>query len=401
MSGTELSEQIKITAVNMLFPYVSARACFRKKRYNRAAHKPSRSKKHANLSIRDTTPPLASVLSGESDKFVLGYDRKVSIRSKHVRERICRQAQIIFKAVRTPRKVSKAETAEIAIHLPVIKASTVYNWPQRFFPENSFLRRIGAVRWPVIAMRLASSVVLIFSLTLVASGAFGADFTRDEVQSMLAAAPRPNFAGRSLAGLDLHDLDFTAADLSGADLSDADLRGTKLVAAKLVGAKLSRAKLNLAWIMRADFSHADLSGAVLETLIVSNGMETLPNETARFVGANLSGAKVMARFSLDDMHGSDLSNLRASADMRNQSMGLIRTDFSRANLADTNFEGAELAHANFEFAKLQRANLSGADLSDADLAGADLTDANLTGAKTTGTKFTSATLTGVRGLSPR
>jgi uncharacterized protein YjbI with pentapeptide repeats len=150
------------------------------------------------------------------------------------------------------------------------------------------------------AMRVASSVLWIVSLTLAASGAFGADFTRAEVQSMLAVAPatpRPNFAGRSLAGLDLHDLDFTAVDLSGADLSDADLRGTKLVAAKLVGAKLPRARLNLAWIMRADFSHADLSGAILETLIVSAGMETLPNETARFVGANLSGAKVTARFS--------------------------------------------------------------------------------------------------------
>ena len=58
--------------------------------------------------------------------------------------------------------------------------------------------------------------------------------------------------------------------------------------------------------------------------------------------------------------------------------GSIRTDFSRANLADANFEGAELAYVNFEFAKLQRANFSGADLSSADLAGADLTEANLT-----------------------
>ena len=150
-------------------------------------------------------------------------------------------------------------------------------------------------------MRLASRMLWAFSLTLVTTGAFGADFTRDEVQSMLAAAPaatRPSFAGRSLAGLDLHDLDFSAVDLSGADLSDADLRHTKLVGAKLVGAKLPRARLNLAWIMRADFSHADLSDAVLETLVVSAGMETLPEEAAKFVGANLSGAKVTARFQL-------------------------------------------------------------------------------------------------------
>jgi uncharacterized protein YjbI with pentapeptide repeats len=153
--------------------------------------------------------------------------------------------------------------------------------------------------------------------------------------------------------------------------------------------------------MRADFSHADLSQSILETLVASAGMETQPDEAAKFVGANLSGAKVTARFSLDDMRGADFSHLKASVDMRNQSMGLIRTDFSRANLADANFEGAELAHVNFEFAKLQRANFEGADLSNADLAGADLTDANLTGTKTTGAKFTSASLDRVKGLSPR
>jgi len=151
--------------------------------------------------------------------------------------------------------------------------------------------------------------------------------------------------------------------------------------------------------MRADFSDADLSGAALETLIVSAGMETLPEEAAKFVGASLSGAKVTARFSLDDMRGADLSYLHASADMRNQSMGLIRADFSRANLASANFADAQLAHANFEFAKLQHANFSGANLSDADFAGADLTDADLTGAKTTGVDFTGAVLTRVKGFS--
>jgi uncharacterized protein YjbI with pentapeptide repeats len=259
------------------------------------------------------------------------------------------------------------------------------------------------------AMRFPSIVLCIVPLLVAGSAAFGADFTRAEVESLLAAAPespRPSFAGRWLAGLDLHaldhhEVDFTAADLSGADLSDADLRGAKLVATKLTGAKLPRAKLNLAWIMRADFSHADLSQSILETLVASAGMETQPDEAAKFVGANLSGAKVTARFSLDDMRGADFSHLKASVDMRNQSMGLIRTDFSRANLADANFEGAELAHVNFEFAKLQRANFEGADLSNADLAGADLTDANLTGTKTTGAKFTSASLDRVKGLSPR
>ena len=228
-------------------------------------------------------------------------------------------------------------------------------------------------------MRFPSIMLWTVPLLVAASAAFGSDFTRAEVESKLSAAPegpRPSFAGRSLAGLDLHALDFhevdlTSADLSRADLSDADLRGAKLVAANLTGAKLRQAKLNLAWIMRANFSHADLSHAILETLVASAGMETQPDEAAKFVGADLSGAKVTARFSLDDMRGANLSHLKASADMRNQSMGLIRTDFSRANLADVNFEGAELAYVNFEFAKLQHANFSGADLSNADFAGAD------------------------------
>jgi uncharacterized protein YjbI with pentapeptide repeats len=56
------------------------------------------------------------------------------------------------------------------------------------------------------------------------------------------------------------------------------------------------------------------------------------------------------------MREANLSHLRASADMRNQSMGLIRADFSRANLTGANFEGAALAHVNFEFAKLQHTN---------------------------------------------
>ena len=160
-------------------------------------------------------------------------------------------------------------------------------------------------------MRFPSIVLWFVPLLLAASAAFGTDFTRAEVESLLAAAPespRPSFAGRSLVGLDLHaldlhEVDFTSADLSGADLSDADLRGAKLVATKLIGAKLPRAKLNLAWIMRADFSHADLSQSIFKTLVASAGMETQPDEAAKFIEANLSGAKVTARFSLDDMRG--------------------------------------------------------------------------------------------------
>ena len=249
-------------------------------------------------------------------------------------------------------------------------------------------------------MRLALSLFWIACVILKPSGVLAAELTRADVQSKLASTPAgqtASFAGISLAGADLHDLDFSHADLSGADLSEADLRGAKLVGSKLVGAKLPGAKLNLAWIIGADFSHADLSGADLETLIVSNGMQTQPQEAASFVGANLSGAKITARFNLYDMHGADLSHIQASADMRNQSMGLIRTEFSQANLTNANFTDAALAHVNFAFAKLSGPNFSGADLSYADFTGADLMDADLSGANTTGAIFTQAMLKGVKG----
>ena len=175
--------------------------------------------------------------------------------------------------------------------------------------------------------------------------------------SALAAAPespRPSFAGRSLAGLDLraldlHGVDFTSADLSGADLSDADLRGAKLVATKLTGAKLRRAKLNLAWIMRADFSHADLSQSILETLVASAGMETLPDEAAKFVGANLSGAKMTARFSLDDMRGAgrgSITKIQVAALLRDYDIRPVvihptkRADCSRHGYRAAQFEDA-------------------------------------------------------------
>jgi uncharacterized protein YjbI with pentapeptide repeats len=251
-----------------------------------------------------------------------------------------------------------------------------------------------------MAMRLPLSLFWIICLMLKPSGVLATELTRADVQSKLASTPvgqTASFVGLSLTRADLHDLDLSHANLSGADLSGADLRGAKLVGSKLVGTKLVGAKLNLTWIIGADFSDADLSGADLETLIVSAGMETLPQEAARFVGANLSGAKITARFNLYDMHGANLSHIQASADMRNQSMGLIRTEFSQTNLTDANFKDAALAHVNFKFAKLARANFSGADLSYADFTGADLTDADLSGAKTTGTIFEQAVLKGTKG----
>lgn len=229
-----------------------------------------------------------------------------------------------------------------------------------------------------------------------ADAPLGTKLSAAEVREALAAAPpghKPSFRGQNLSELDLSGL-----DLSGVDLSGADLTGAKLVGANLTGANLSGARLNLAWIMGANFNRANLSDAVLETLVSSAGLETKPAEAASFVGANLSGAHVMARFSLDDMRGANFSGAKMAADMRNQSMGLIHTDFSSAKLNGANFASAELGHVSFRFADLTGANLSGADLRRADFTGADLTGANLTGADATGADFDSARLKNALGL---
>ncbi len=223
-----------------------------------------------------------------------------------------------------------------------------------------------------------------------------ADLTAAQVrEAMIAATPghKPSLHGQSLA-----DLDLSGLDLSNVDLSGADLRGAKLVGANLTGANLSGARLNLAWIMGANFTRADLSNAILETLVVSAGLETKSAEIATFIGANLSGAHIMARFSLDDMRGANFSHAKMAADMHNQSMGLIHTDFSGAKLGGANFSGAKLGHVSFRFADLTGADLSAADLRDADFSGSDLTNANLTGSDATGADFDGAILTNAREL---
>jgi uncharacterized protein YjbI with pentapeptide repeats len=247
--------------------------------------------------------------------------------------------------------------------------------------------------------RVVKMLCWIVGLLLVAVPAWAGDLSVEQIRAALASASpgRPaDFSHRSLA-----DLDLSGVDLSGAKLAGADLSHTKLVGAKLVGADLSGALLDFTWIMRADFSQANLSGATLRALVVSTGMESSPAEAARFVESNFSDARMTARFAFDDLHSANFSGARMAADMRNQSMGLTRTDFASANLTGANFSGAELGHVSFRFAKLAGANFSGASLKGADFSGADLTRANFTGADTAGAIFSGATLEQTVGLETK
>ena len=233
-------------------------------------------------------------------------------------------------------------------------------------------------------------------LMLAALPCRGADFSAEQVREILASASHDkpaDLSGKSLENLDLSNLDFKRANLSGANLF-----GAKLVGANLAGANLSGAKLDLAWIMRTNFTNADLSHASLLGLVVSSGLDISPAEAAVFRGANFSGAHIIARLSRFDLSGANFANAKMGADMKNQSMGLMRADLSGSNLSGANFSGADLSRALMRFADLTGANLSGANLTGADLSGADLTGADLTGADATEADLGGAVLKNVRGL---
>jgi uncharacterized protein YjbI with pentapeptide repeats len=248
----------------------------------------------------------------------------------------------------------------------------------------------------VVAFLLATSV-----LWVVPSSA-AEPLTADQVRAVVAAAStgKADLSGKIMSGVDLTGLDLSGADLTGANLAGANLHGVRLVGADLTGADLSGADLTFAWIMRADFTRARLHGATMQTIVTSTGMDNTRDQAAIFVGADLSDASITVHFSFDDMRGANFAHARMTANMANQSMGLLRTEFMSANLDGADFTGAGLGHVSFRFAKLNGARFNGADLGNADFIGAYLTDADFTGADIHGATFEGATLTGAKGLDP-
>jgi len=239
-------------------------------------------------------------------------------------------------------------------------------------------------------------ILLALLVAGLAAPGWAADLTRDQVVAALdratPAAPA-DFSGKSLEEVDLSRLDLSRAKFAGADLYAA-----KLEDSNLTGADLSGANLGLAWVIRANFTDADLSRADVQGLVVSSGMQTSPAEAPVFVRTRFVGARVISRFGGFDLRGADFTDARLGVDMRNQSMGILRADFSGARLEGANFTRADLGRAWFRFAKLQGARFTGASLLHADFSGADLTGADLTGADATGADFGSAILSGAVGL---
>lgn len=239
-------------------------------------------------------------------------------------------------------------------------------------------------------------LVLIWVLTIAPVAANAADLAADQVRDLLLQA-KPgapaDLSGKDLSGLDLSGLDFKQANLAGANLF-----GAKLVGADLSGANLAGARLDAAWIMRANFTKANLSKASMFGPVVYSGLEVRPAEAPTFAGADLSGARIIARLARVNLSGCNCAHAQMGVDMRNQPMGQMRVDLSGSNLDGANFSGADLNRAVLAFAKLRNARLDGANLTSADLSGADLTGADLANADLTAADLNEAILKDVKGL---
>ncbi len=191
-----------------------------------------------------------------------------------------------------------------------------------------------------------------------------AKLTRAEVQERLAMATANAPA------------DFTRLWLNGLDLSGLNFNGAILRAAALNGANLSNASfdgaiLSQAWMIDANLANASLVNAELFQTQLGR---------ANLTGADFTGARVAADFSRSTLDGAIFRNADFSADMRNQSMGLMRGVLKSARGKDVDFTGAKMSRADLEFAKLPGARFTDVDLSMATLGGADLTGADVSGA---------------------
>lgn len=194
------------------------------------------------------------------------------------------------------------------------------------------------------------------------------DLSRTDIEAMIATG----------APVDLQDKSLNGIDLSGLDLTGADLRWARLNRANLQNAKLDGAKLDLAWAIEVNLAGASLVGANLfQTQLLRASMQ----------GVDLSGARIVADMSNAQLEQAVFTDADMAADMKNQSMGLMRTILRSAKLQGADFRGAKLGRADMEFAQLM-----GADLRDADFMGAELGGANLTEAKVAGLNLDNADL---------
>ena len=165
--------------------------------------------------------------------------------------------------------------------------------------------------------------------------------TRAGVEQLLKAAPQGPGDQRSA---DLEGKRLSHLDLSGLDFSGSNLRLARLNRTDLKGARFDRAILNQAWLIDEDLTGASLvKASLLSTQSTRQAWRGRVERRAN--NGDLSGASMV---------GAKLAGADLSADMHNQSMGLMRGVLKSADLRNADLSGANLSRANLEFAGLQK-----------------------------------------------
>lgn len=201
-----------------------------------------------------------------------------------------------------------------------------------------------------------------------------AELARADIEAALKgrkSGEKIDFSNKSLNGL----------DLSGLDLSGVDFRAARLNKARLAGANLEDAILDQAWLMQADLTGASLKGAHA----FAAQMQKMRADGADFSKARIAGDLTGASLRGVKFDGADLG-----ADMKNQSMGLMRAVLRSTTLEGATFLDTNLTSADLRFAHAAGADFSGANLTNADASGADLIGAIWAGANTQGLDLDSA-----------
>jgi len=203
-----------------------------------------------------------------------------------------------------------------------------------------------------------------------------AELSRDDVIALLKRR-QPD------APLDLSGKSLNGLDLSGLDLSRVNFRAARLVKTKLKGAKLDHAILDQAWLLEADLTGASL----IDARLFAAQMQRL-----RADGADFSLARIASGLSFASLRGAKFVEADLSADMKNQSMGLMRAVLSSAIAEDADFTSADLRSADLRFLHAKGARFAGAILKGADAAGADFIGANWQDAEVAGLDLDSASI---------
>lgn len=233
---------------------------------------------------------------------------------------------------------------------------------------------VALLAWSVAAAPASAEQDLLLGANMNTPAMTQAEISRADIEALIGKA-----AGQPI---DLTDKALSGLDLSGLNLRGANLRTARLNKTNLRGADLTGANLEQAWFIKADLSGAKLVGAKMFGITARD---------ANLSGADLSRSMPIGDFRGANMSGATLVDLKGGADLKNQSMGLMRAVFVSVNLKGANLKGANLGRSRLEYA-----DLTDADLTDVVLMGSDLSGANLTGATVAGADFKNVEVGGAR-----